>query len=306
MRSRESGVGSQQVGSRRWAVGALLIATALPMWAQAPDAAYRVEFRKWQQEQVGDLKENWLPLVGLLGLKEGDNSFGADQHAAVFIARDYLLGHEGDFRLSNGQVWFRAAPMSNVRLGGASLREVLMTPSPPGPPTTLEVNTLRLFLIRRGERFLVRVKDLNSAAVREFKGLETYPLSAAYIVKADFVPGNGRTMSVPNVLGDKQVVPVAGEVRFRLQGRELRLDAMEGTDGGLFIVFSDLTKKKDTYPGGRFLDTAAPKEGKVVLDFNKAYSPPCAWTPYATCPLPPKQNQLQVEIRAGEKYSGHR
>jgi uncharacterized protein (DUF1684 family) len=180
-----------------------------------------------------------------------------------------------------------------------------MTPSPPGPPTTLEVNTLRMFIIQRGNRFGVRVKDLNSLAVREFTGLRMYPLSSAYMVKADFVPGNGRMMSVPNVIGDKQQVPVAGEVRFRLNGQELHLDAMEGSDGELFIVFSDLTKKKDTYPGGRFLDAAAPKDGKVVLDFNKAYSPPCAFTPYATCPLPPKENQLQVEIPAGEKYAGH-
>ncbi len=302
MRSQESRVG----GQRAPVMALLLIVASVPVWAQAPDAAYRAKFRKWQQEQIKDLKENWLPLVGLFWLQEGDNSFGADEHARVSIARNYLLAHEGDFRLSQGQVWFRAAPTSNVRLGKASFREVLMAPSPPGPPTTLEVNTLRLFIIRRGERFLVRVKDLNSPAVREFKGLQTYPLSTAYIVRADFAPGNERTMSVPNVLGDREVVPVAGEVRFRLQGRELRLDAMEGEEGGLFIVFSDLTKKKDTYPGGRFMDTAAPKNGKVTLDFNKAYSPPCAWTPYATCPLPPKQNQLQVEIRAGEKYAGHR
>ncbi|HVP41796.1 MAG TPA: DUF1684 domain-containing protein [Terriglobales bacterium] len=283
-----------------------LFLLSLPAWAQTPDAAYEAEFKKWQQGQIKDLKENWLPLVGLFWLQEGDNPFGADEHARVFIARDYLLAHEGDFRLSKGQVWFRAVPMSNVRLGKASFREVLMTPAPPGPPTTLAVNTLRMFIIGRGERFGVRVKDLNSPELSKFKGLKTYPLTMAYVVTAQFEPGNGRTMTVPNVLGDRQEVAVAGQVRFKLHGREQTLDAMEGEDGGLFIVFSDLTKKKDTYPGGRFLDISAPKDGKVVLDFNKAYSPPCAFTPYATCPLPPKQNQLQVEIRAGEKYSGHR
>lgn len=292
------------VASRWWLAGALIVA-GVSAFAQVPDAVYRAEFRNWQQEQIKDLKDNWLPLVGLFWLKEGDNSFGADADARISIQRDYLLGREGAFRLKNGTVWFEASPNSNVRLGKASFREALLRPSPPGPPTTLEVNTLRLFIIQRGDRFGVRVKDLNSSAVREFNGLRTYPLSTAYIVRAEFMPGNGKTMTVPNVIGDKQQVPIAGEVRFRLNGQELHLEAMEGSDGGLFFVFSDLTKKKDTYPGGRFLDTAPPRDGKVVLDFNKAYSPPCAFTPYATCPLPPKENQLQVEISAGEKYAGH-
>ena len=303
MKSREAGVGSQRAPVMALM---LILACSAPLNAQAPDAAYRAEFKKWQQEQVKDLKENWLPLIGLFWLKEGDNIFGRDRDARISIERDHLLGREGAFRLKQGVVWFEASPGSHVRLGKASFQEAMLTPSPPGPPTVLEAGSLRMFIIKRGDRYGLRVKDLDSEATRQFKGLETYRLSAAYVVAADFVPGNGRTMTVPNVIGDKQEVPVVGEVRFRLNGRELHLDAMDGGDGALFIVFSDLTKKKDTYPGGRFLDAAAPKDGKVILDFNKAYSPPCAFTPYATCPLPPKQNQLRVEIPAGEKYAGHR
>ena len=301
--SRQPPVASQQ---RTPLAAALLILAMFTLAsAQAPDAGYRAEFQKWQQEQVKDLKDNWLPLVGLFWLNEGDNTFGSDKDARISIERDYLLGREGAFRLKQGMVWFEASPGSHVRLGKASFREAMLTPSPPGPPTVLEAGPLRMFIIQRGNRYGVRVKDLNSDAVRKFKGAETYPLSTAYMVQADFVPGNGRTMMVPNVIGDKQQVPVVGEVRFRLNGQELHLDAMDGGNGALFIVFSDLTKKKDTYPGGRFLDTEPPKNGKVILDFNRAYSPPCAFTPYATCPLPPKQNQLQVEIPAGEKYAGH-
>lgn len=297
----------QEAGGRRWVVGAaLLLATSVPVFAQTPDAAYQQEFKKWQQEQIQDLKENWLPLVGLFWLKEGDNIFGSDKDAAVSIERSYLLGREGAFRLRQGSVWFEAVPGSNVRLGKASFKEAILVPSPPGPPTVLEAGPLRMFVIQRGKRYGVRVKDLNSEAIRGFKGMETYPLDKAYIVTADLTPADGKSMAVPNVLGDVQQVPVAGEARFRINGKELRLKAMEGSAGTLFFVFSDLTKKKDTYPGGRFLDAEPAKDGKVVLDFNRAYSPPCAWTPYATCPLPPKENQLQVEIPAGEKYAGHR
>ncbi len=283
----------------------LILACSAPVFAQTPDAAYRAEFQKWEQEQVKDLKDNWLPLVGLFWLKEGDNTFGSDRDARISIQRDYLLGREGAFRLKRGTVWFEASPGSHVRLGNASFHEVMLMVTPPGPPTELTVGALRMFVIKRANRYWLRVKDLDSEAARKFKGLEFYPLNTAYIVQADFVPANGRTMTVPSVIGDRQQEPVAGEVRFRLNGQELRLDAMEGEEGALFIVFSDLSKKKDTYPGGRFLDVAAPRDGKAVLDFNKAYSPPCAFTPYATCPLPPKENQLQVEIPAGEKYAGH-
>jgi len=303
MRRQEAGGGGQ------WGpVTALfvIVACCVPLLAQTPDAAYQAEFKKWQQEQVQDLKDNWLPLIALFWLKQGDNSFGSANGEVIYVPRKYLRGHEGDFRLDKGQVWFRAEPKSKVRSGKASFRETLMTPSPPGPPTILEDGPLRMFVIRRGERFGVRVKDLNSETARQFPGLRFYPLSRGYVVEAEFVPGGGRTMTVPNVIGDKQQVPVAGELRFKINGQDQILEAMEGSGGGLFIVFSDLTKRTGSYPGGRFLETSAPKDGKVLLDFNKAYSPPCAWTPYATCPLPPKENQLQVEIPAGEKYFGHR
>lgn len=299
----------QATGSRRQRAPGmallLVVACSAPLLAQAPGAAYRAGFRKWQQGQIKDLKDNWLPLVGLFWLKEGDSSFGSDRHAAISISRSYLLPQEGDFHLDSDDVWFHANKGSHVRLQNIAFDEARLTTSPPGPPSVLVAGNLRMFVIRRGRRFGVRVKDLESPAVRKFKGFKWYPLDKRYVVTAEFVPGNGRTMAVPDVIGDTLQVPVVGAVRFRLNGQELSLDAMDGGDGALFLVFSDLTKKKDTYPGGRFMDVAAPKDGRVVLDFNKAYSPPCAFTPYATCPLPPKENQLQVEIPAGEKYAGH-
>jgi uncharacterized protein (DUF1684 family) len=148
------------------------------------------------------------------------------------------------------------------------------------------------------------VKDLNSAAVRNYAGPVFFPLDMTYRVTATFVASDGKkSVDVPNVLGDVTPTPISGEVHFQLNGQELTLTALGGDPAkGLSFVISDLTSKTDTYPGGRFLDTDPVADGKVALDFNRAYSPPCAVTPYATCPLAPKENRLQVAIPAGEKY----
>jgi uncharacterized protein (DUF1684 family) len=131
-----------------------------------------------------------------------------------------------------------------------------------------------------------------------------FPLDMTYRVTAMFTPSDGKkSVDVPNVLGDVTPTPISGEVHFKLNGQDLTLTALGGDAAkGLSFVISDLTSKADTYPGGRFLDTDPVADGKVVLDFNRAYSPPCAVTPYATCPLAPKENRLQVAVPAGEKY----
>jgi uncharacterized protein (DUF1684 family) len=139
-------------------------------------------------------------------------------------------------------------------------------------------------------------------AARAYRGPMFYPLDASYRVTADWVPSDGkRTVQVPNVLGDVTATPVVGEARFTLAGSEVGGSGGDATHG-LFIIFSDLTRKTDTYPAGWFLATEAVTDGKVLLDFNRAYNPPCSVPPYATCPLPPSENQLSIAIPAGEKY----
>jgi len=287
-------------------VGALLIAASLPLWGQTPDAVYQAEFRKWQQEQIEDLKENWLPSIGLFWLKEGENTFGSAKGNAIELPTSSVPATAGVLVRQGNDVVIKVADEVKVTSGGKPVRELKLVTSPPGQTTKLELGSLRMFVIERGNRRGLRVRDMKNPAIEQFQGFQNYPLNTAYVVTADFVPAKDKTISMLDVVGDIRQFPVPGEVRFRLKGQELRLTPIEGENGGLFFVFSDLTKKKkETYPGGRFLETAAPKDGKVVLDFNKAYSPPCAWTPYATCPLAPKENQLQVEIPAGEKYKGH-
>jgi hypothetical protein len=161
-----------------------------------------------------------------------------------------------------------------------------------------------MYVIKRGPRTGIRVKDLNSVAARNYRGPIFFNLNPAYRISATWVPSNGKTtVDVPNVLGDTTPTPVAGEVHFKLNGQDVQLTDLGGDPTkGLFIVFNDLTSKSETYPGGRFLETDPVTSGTVVLDFNRAHNPPCAVTPYATCPLAPKENRLAIAIPAGEKY----
>jgi uncharacterized protein len=166
------------------------------------------------------------------------------------------------------------------------------------------MGTLRFHVIVRGERVGIRVKDTDSEYSRKFKGMQFFPLNLEYRLTATWVPGDGKkTVQVPNVLGDVIAEPAPGTAVFTLDGQQLKLTALGGDPSkNLFFVFSDGTAKTETYPGGRFLDAGPVTNGKLVLDFNRAYNPPCAVTPYATCPLAPTENRLPVAITAGEKF----
>ncbi len=273
----------------------------------APDPAYRQSFQKWQDELVSDLKENWIPLAGLFWLKQGSNRFGTDPNLEIVLPKDSAPARAGVFELQGGDVTVRLESGVQASVGGVPLANAKLTPDTAGKPTVIELGHLRLHVIKRGEReerVGIRVKDLESPALRQFKGLDFYPVNLAYRVSATWVPSEGkRTVGIPTVLGDVVPTPVPGEARFKINGQELRLTALGGdAQHGLFFVFSDLTAKSDTYPAGRFLDTDPVKDGTVVLDFNRAYNPPCAFTPYATCPLAPRENRLAAALPAGEKF----
>ena len=278
---------------------------AVPVLAlQAPDAAYRASFEKWKAELVNDLKENWLPLVGLFWLKPGANTFGSASDNSIILPS--APPHTGVVTLQGEAVSAEINPGVQAKVQGKlSTREELKS-DVSGHPTVIELGTLRLHIIQRGKRTGLRVKDVDSEAARNYHGPVFFPLDMTYRVIAAFVPSDGkRTVDVPNVLGDLTPTPVAGEVQFSIEGHDLTLTASGGDAAtGLSFVFRDLTSGGETYPGGRFLSTDPVKDGKVTLDFNRAYSPPCAVTPYATCPLAPKENRLQVRIAAGEKYQG--
>jgi uncharacterized protein len=268
------------------------------------DPAYQQSFEKWKTELVEDLKENWLPLAGLFWLKPGANSFGAGATNSIVLPEGSAPAQAGEFDLEGKEVTVKFSSGTKATIAGKPASVARLQPDISGKATVIELGKLRMHVIVRGERVGVRVKDLNSPAVRNYRGPIFYPLSAAYRVTARWQPSDGKKMvDVPNVLGDVTPTPVAGEARFEINGQDVSLTALGGdARKGLFFVFRDLTSKTDTYPPGRFLETGPVVDGTVVLDFNEAYNPPCAVTPYATCPLPPRQNRLTVAIPAGEKY----
>ena len=266
------------------------------------DPAYQQSFEKWKGDLVEDLKQEWLPLAGLFWLKPGENSFGADAKNAIVFPKG--PAHAGSFTLQDQVVTVKLAPGVNAVIAGKPATTAELQPDTADNPTVVELGNLRFHAIIRGERVGIRLKDLDSDAVRQFRGAQFFPLDLSYRVTASFLPSDGKqTVDVPNVLGDVSPTPIAGTAVFKLNGQELRLTDLGGDAAkGLFFVFSDPTGKTDTYPGGRFLKTDPVTNGTVVLDFNRAYNPPCAVTPYATCPLAPKENRLSVAIPAGEEY----
>jgi uncharacterized protein (DUF1684 family) len=266
------------------------------------DPAYQQSFEKWKGDLVEDLKQEWLPLAGLFWLKPGENSFGTDAKNAIVFPKG--PAHAGSFTLQGQVVTVKLAPDVNAVIAGKPATTAELQPDTADNPTVVELGNLRFHAIIRGERVGIRLKDLDSDAVRQFRGAQFFPLDLSYRVTASFLPSDGKqTVDVPNVLGDVSPTPIAGTAVFKLNGQELRLTDLGGDAAkGLFFVFSDPTSKTDTYPGGRFLKTDPVTDGTVVLDFNRAYNPPCAVTPYATCPLAPKENRLSVAIPAGEEY----
>jgi uncharacterized protein len=267
-----------------------------------PDAAYIQSFDKWKAELVDDLRTNWLSLAGLFWLKPGENSFGSDAGNAIVFRKG--PPQAGVFELQGRDVTVKFGPDAHATIDGKPVTTAKLQPDTSGSPTIVELGSLRIKAIVRGPRIGIRLKDLNNEEAKNYHGPIFFPLDLSYRVTASWIPSDGKkTVDVPNVLGDTTPTPVAGTVVFKIDGQEVRLTDLGGNPSkGLSFVFNDLTSKTDTYPGGRFLETGPVVNGTVVIDFNRAYNPPCAVTPYATCPLAPKENRLAVAIPAGEKY----
>jgi uncharacterized protein len=284
-------------------LGALLLA------APNVGAGYAAEVESWRAQRQARLQaeDGWLSVAGLFWLKQGDNSCGSRRGSTVRLPEG-APEKAGSFVLDAGQVRFRVEPGVAASLDGKPFREGALRSDTKGSPEVVRIGQLALSIIERGGRIGVRLKDNGSARRREFAGLTWFPVDEAYRITARFVASApGTTLDITNVLGQSEALPSPGEAVFSIGGRELRLTpVLEEPDAKeLFFIFRDKTSARETYGAGRFLYTELPQDGRLVLDFNEAYSPPCAFTPYATCPLPPKRNRLPVRIEAGEKFSSH-
>ena len=284
-------------------------------------AAQKAEIQKWQSERLASLTKDdgWLTLVGLFWLNEGENKFGSDAKNAVVLPKDKAPAVAGSLWLEKGHVRLTARPEAKISL--APRPGVAVTPdnkpvtaldlkddNDDNGPTILKLGTLLINVIKRGERIGVRVKDTESQTRREFKGLEYYPIEPKWRIEARFEPCQpAKTIPITNVLGMTDDETSPGAFAFEVDGKTYRIDPiLEKGETDLFVMIADETTGKETYGAGRYLYVTPPDAtGKVVIDFNKTYSPPCAFTNFATCPLPPRQNHLPFRIDAGEKkYAG--
>ncbi|MFC6191066.1 DUF1684 domain-containing protein [Dyadobacter subterraneus] len=269
------------------------------------DSDYENKIKEWRKERIIELKseQGYLNLAGLFWLDEGRNTFGSDAANKFIFPSDRSPANLGEFILENGKVTLIAKPDAEIYANDQLVTKLTIFPS--DQEIVLKHKTLRWFVIKRGEKYAIRLKDLDSPYLKEFKGIESFPIAEQWKIKAKFEPTVGRKISILDVTGRLSEQESPGVLVFNVKSKEYRLDALSEGDS-FFILFGDKTNKKETYGGGRFVYTSKPDaDGYVSLDFNKAYNPPCAFTPYATCPLPPKQNILAVAVTAGEKNYGH-
>jgi uncharacterized protein (DUF1684 family) len=270
---------------------------------------YKESIEKWREQREARLKaeDGWLTVAGLFWLHEGDNSCGSDPKSDIQLPAGRAPANVGVFLFHGGRTGFRGVPGLPVRLNGKpAVGTVDVSSDADHHPDMLSFADFSMLVIKRGPKYGIRLKDIHSQMRRDFHGLKWFPVKENYRMIAKFTPYHKpQNIPVPNILGQIENQSSPGYATFHLKDREYRLDPVIEEDQ-LFFIFRDLTSGKSTYGAGRFLYADMPKEGRVVLDFNKAYNPPCAFTPYATCPLPPKQNRLNVTIEAGEmKYGDH-
>ncbi len=292
----------------------LIIGSALTVLGCTPDraavrdvAAYERDVATWHADREDGLlsPDGWINLAGLYWLKDGVNSFGSGADQDLVLPAGRGPAHAGEFVLEYGQVTLHVAPGVDVDSMGETVGELRMQDDTEGEPTVVTYGSLAFFVIRRMDRLGIRVRDYEHPALEAFPGIKTYPVETAWRVAAEFKPyPEPRRVAVDTVVEGLGWDPVApGIVDFELDGEKHTLEIFESGDD-YFILFADTTNGLETYPAGRFLYAEqADANGLTVLDFNKAYNPPCAFNDFATCPLPPRGNYLDFAIPAGEMFS---
>ena len=271
---------------------------------------YRQEVEQWRTDRVTRLTApaGWLSLIGLEWLQPGENRIGSAADNDIVVSA--MPAHLGVASLrADGRVHLALVADSGALIDGKPLREAtLVDDAGEGTPTMVSVGTLSFLAIDREGRKGLRIRDSEAATRRDFAGIDYFPIDPAWRIEADWVPaGAGQTLEMGTVIGTTEKYPVPGTARFSRDGKTFEiLPVIEVPgDAQYFVVFADRTSGRETYGAARFLYIDPPKDGKVTLDFNKAYNPPCAFTPFATCPLAPPENRLDLRVTAGEKnYRG--
>jgi uncharacterized protein len=283
-----------------------LIAFSVASAPSAPiaDPVYRASVEKWRQAHEADLESDhgWLSVSGLFWLHEGENTFGSGPLNDIVLPAT-APAKAGSFEFHAGHTAVHVNPGVPALLNGKHVESAEMHPDSNSDQLTL--GDLTLYVHSSGDRFTIRLRDKNSSLRKTFTGTRWFPVDESYRVIGKFVPyDQSKPIEIQNVMGDTLKDTMLGYVSFKLGGKDLRLDS-DAASGDVEFVFRDLTSGHETYAASRFLDTKIEPNGRVILDFNEAYNPPCAYNPYTTCPLPPPQNRLDVRVEAGEKTYHH-
>lgn len=286
------------------------LAAVVAFAADISPTSYQRTMADWRVQREAKLKadDGWLTVVGLTWLKEGDNRVGSNPTFEVKLPKS-APANVGTLTLKAGVVRFKPAAGVAVTMNGAPARESVLKPDIDPSYDRLAVGRVKFFAIKREDKMGVRIKDNDSATRREFTGLKWYPVDPSWKVQAKYIPWDKpRTMTFDTAVGVKEKDESPGYVSFQRDGKEYRLEpVMDGDE--LWFVMRDQTSGKTTYGASRFLYAELPKggvkkAGMVEIDFNKAENPPCVFTDYATCPLPPPQNRLALAVTAGEQMYG--
>ena len=287
----------------RLALAAALAAPVIAL-AQAADPAYAKQVNDWRERVEKSLRADngWLTLAGRYVLKPGENTFGTAPTNDVVFPKGLGPAGMGSVFVEQGRVTVKMVEGLRMRKDGIdySVRDMGTSEK----RDWVSVGRAAFHFIERDGKYIMRLADNESEVRKRFGGRVWYEIDDRFRVPAKFVPYEpGRKISIVNVLDEVSDEPVAGYVEFEIDGRVHRLDALDD-DNGLFIIFSDATAGETTYKPGRFLFVEEKPEPnkRFLLDLNRAYNPPCAFSEFTTCPLPPKQNQLKVRVEAGEKY----
>lgn len=266
------------------------------------DSVYLADLLSWRsaQEQALRADDGWLAVIGLFWLEAGDNTLGSAPGSSVILP-ERLPAQLGMLTLRDDEVTLRVLPGHNVHVAGEPAREAVLS-SDDFHPTLVQIEAVTFFIIRRGERLGVRMRDADSEARRTFTGRHWFAPTLEMRISARFTPHESqRTIEVETAIGTTITLANPGSVTFHLGGHTHQMEAFEGEENSLWFAFRDATSGKQAYGACRFLD-APLHDGMADLDFNKAVHPPCAFTPFATCPLPPRENILPVAIEAGERW----
>lgn len=274
------------------------------------DSDYKQKINTWHQKRVEDLTQpdSWLSLAGLYWLQPGTNTFGSDSSNTMVFPPN-SPAHIGKFIVEDSTIHVQIEKNIPVTAAQKRVQNMVVKSDAKGEPTVFHLGSLSWYVIKRSNELGVRLKDSANKALKAFKGIERFDVDKKWRVKAHFKPyEQPKEVSVPTVTGKPTIMMAPGLLEFSIGGQTYHLQPVteDPDDGELFVIFGDKTNGEQTYGGGRFVYVKVPDEdGITYIDFNKAYNPPCAFTAFATCPLPTPQNRISVKINAGEKKYGN-